>query len=143
MGATRCNERSSRSHSVFRLVLKGVNAHTGEERRGVLNLIDLAGSERLSKSGATGARLKETQCINKSLSCLGDVIFALGSKDKRLHSNPGTHGQQPKEETDYICQFLGDRLAGLMSTRACPCPGCAGSQGMRAFSVSAPAVLRG
>jgi kinesin family member C1 len=78
VAATKANERSSRSHSVFILKLVGRNATTGEKSEGTLNLVDLAGSERLSHSKATGDRLKETQNINKSLSCLGDVIGALG-----------------------------------------------------------------
>jgi kinesin family protein C2/C3 len=45
--------------------------------RGKLHLIDLAGSERLARTGAQGDRLKEAQNINKSLSALGDVIQAL------------------------------------------------------------------
>lgn len=78
VAATKANERSSRSHSVFILRLFGENNITGERSEGTLNLVDLAGSERLSHSGATGERLKETQNINRSLSCLGDVIGALG-----------------------------------------------------------------
>lgn len=76
--STLANERSSRSHSIFMLKLYGKNSKTGAIREGTLNLIDLAGSERLAVSGAKGDRLKETQAINRSLSCLGDVIYALG-----------------------------------------------------------------
>ncbi|GJQ10418.1 hypothetical protein GpartN1_g2209.t1 [Galdieria partita] len=82
--ATRCNERSSRSHSVFRLYISGRNKETGQERMGLLNLIDLAGSERLNSSGSTGDRLRETQHINKSLSALGDVISSLSNKEKHI-----------------------------------------------------------
>jgi kinesin family protein C2/C3 len=51
---------------------------------GRLNLVDLAGSERVSKSGADGDRLKEAQNINRSLSCLGDVIHALRVKQSHI-----------------------------------------------------------
>lgn len=85
VAATKANERSSRSHSVFILKLIGENYITGERSEGTLNLVDLAGSERLSHSGATGERLKETQNINRSLSCLGDVIAALGQGKEGGH----------------------------------------------------------
>lgn len=85
VAATKANERSSRSHSVFILKLIGENSITREKSEGTLNLVDLAGSERLSHSGSTGERLKETQNINRSLSCLGDVIGALGLAGKDGH----------------------------------------------------------
>jgi hypothetical protein len=55
-----------RPHSQLRIT--GVNTITDLRSQGVLNLIDLAGSERIDKSGAAGARLEETKNINKSLS---------------------------------------------------------------------------
>ncbi|KAK7302157.1 hypothetical protein RJT34_13038 [Clitoria ternatea] len=84
VGRTQMNEQSSRSHFVFTLRICGINENTEQQVQGVLNLIDLAGSERLSRSGATGDRLKETQAINRSLSSLSDVIFALAKKEEHV-----------------------------------------------------------
>merc|ERR1712178_545415 len=50
---------------------------SGKKSFGKLSLIDLAGSERLKKTGATKQQQQEANSINKSLSALGDVISAL------------------------------------------------------------------
>jgi len=84
VAATNCNERSSRSHSVFILKIQGSNDKTGETCSGSLNLVDLAGSERLKDSGSTGIRLEETKNINTSLSNLSKVILALANKDAHI-----------------------------------------------------------
>jgi len=81
---TASNERSSRSHSVFTLRMHGAHVESGQETNGILNLIDLAGSERVDKSQVTGDRLKETMAINSSLTCLGDVIAALAQNAKHI-----------------------------------------------------------
>ncbi|XP_045823203.1 kinesin-like protein KIN-14J isoform X2 [Trifolium pratense] len=82
--ATALNERSSRSHSVLSIHVRGTEVKTNTLLRGCLHLVDLAGSERVDRSEATGDRLKEAQHINKSLSALGDVIFALAQKSPHV-----------------------------------------------------------
>ncbi|KAK4546672.1 hypothetical protein LTR36_001890 [Oleoguttula mirabilis] len=98
VAATKSNERSSRSHSIFMLTLRGRCAATGESSEGVLNLVDLAGSERLKQSGAEGGRARETAAINKSLSALGDVVAALASGGGGGGKRRGTGGGGGGEE---------------------------------------------
>ncbi|XP_048137261.1 kinesin-like protein KIN-14C isoform X3 [Rhodamnia argentea] len=84
VGATALNERSSRSHSIVTVHVRGTDVKTGSTSHGNLHLVDLAGSERVDRSEVTGDRLKEAQHINKSLSALGDVIFALSQKSPHV-----------------------------------------------------------
>ena len=86
VASTKMNAQSSRSHSVFMLHLRGYNEENGSTMEGTLNLCDLAGSERLDRSGAStdAKRLRETQAINKSLSCLGDVFNALAHRSSHV-----------------------------------------------------------
>ncbi|KAJ6387248.1 hypothetical protein OIU78_017040 [Salix suchowensis] len=84
VGATSMNERSSRSHSVVSIHVRGKDLPSGAALHGNLHLVDLAGSERVDRSEATGDRLREAQHINKSLSALGDVIFALAQKNSHV-----------------------------------------------------------
>mgnify|MGYP005823101075 CR=1 FL=1 len=70
--------------SILTVHVRGLDVKNGSTSRGCLHLIDLAGSERVERSEATGDRLKEAQHINKSLSALGDVIFALAQKNAHV-----------------------------------------------------------
>ncbi|PPD95034.1 hypothetical protein GOBAR_DD07984 [Gossypium barbadense] len=84
VSATALNERSSRSHSIVTVHVRGKDLKAGNYIYGNLHLVDLAGSERVDRSEVTGDRLKEAQHINKSLSSLGDVIFALAQKSPHV-----------------------------------------------------------
>uniref|UniRef100_A0ACD5XGG2 Uncharacterized protein n=1 Tax=Avena sativa TaxID=4498 RepID=A0ACD5XGG2_AVESA len=84
VGSTNANEHSSRSHCIHCVMVKGENLMNGDCTNSKLWLIDLAGSERVTKTDAQGERLKEAQNINRSLSALGDVISALATKSQHI-----------------------------------------------------------
>jgi centromeric protein E len=90
VAATGMNERSSRSHTIFRITIESRlksdendpnAANTSEEdgavRVSTLNLVDLAGSESVRHTGNTGDRLKEGAKINQRYvigHCLSRIV---------------------------------------------------------------------
>ncbi|XP_019201313.1 centromere-associated protein E isoform X1 [Oreochromis niloticus] len=94
-GKTKMNQRSSRSHTIFRMILESrerSDPASGESSDGAiivshLNLVDLAGSERASQTGAEGARFKEGCNINRSLFTLGQVIKKLTDENQKGFTN--------------------------------------------------------
>uniref|UniRef100_A0A8C2A6D8 Kinesin-like protein KIF14 n=1 Tax=Cyprinus carpio TaxID=7962 RepID=A0A8C2A6D8_CYPCA len=84
--ATGMNDKSSRSHSVFTLVMMQTKTEFVEEEEhdhcitSRINLVDLAGSERCTSAQTSGDRLREGASINKSLLTLGKVISALSEQ---------------------------------------------------------------
>ncbi|KAL0208837.1 hypothetical protein P9112_011424 [Eukaryota sp. TZLM1-RC] len=81
VASTTMNSESSRSHCIVKISLTR-KFQDGTEIASETNLIDLAGSERQSKTNASGARLREAANINKSLLALGNVVQRLSDAAK-------------------------------------------------------------
>lgn len=108
VAATKCNEVSSRSHSVFTITVHIKQTSTeGEDmlRVGKLNLVDLAGSENVGRSGAENKRAREAGMINQSLLTLGRVINALVDRSQHV----------PYRESK-LTRLLQDSLGGRTKT---------------------------
>lgn len=76
------NKGSTRSHCIFTIYVESRSRVESSEKVifSKLHLIDLAGSERVKKTGSDGVVLKEATYINKSLTFLEQVVVALGNK---------------------------------------------------------------
>ena len=83
------NEYSSRSHSIFQIFIESFESKEegdfGKSKYSCLNLIDLAGSERINEYETKNITTGETGYINKSLFVLANVI-------NKLAENP--HGKK-------------------------------------------------
>ncbi|OAP03125.1 hypothetical protein AXX17_AT3G09960 [Arabidopsis thaliana] len=117
IGETNMNLYSSRSHTIFRMIIEsrqkmqdeGVGNSCDAVRVSVLNLVDLAGSERAAKTGAEGVRLKEGSHINKSLMTLGTVI-------KKLSEGVETQGGHVPYRDSKLTRILQPALGGNANT---------------------------
>ena len=91
---TKMNMESSRSHLIFKIKIHLHNINGIEDDRfGSINLIDLAGSERVDKSTVTEERFRESIEINSSLTHLKSVFEAMKSKSDKFipfHNTPLT-----------------------------------------------------
>ncbi|XP_066249528.1 uncharacterized protein [Euwallacea similis] len=85
-GCTDMNERSSRSHTIFRLIIQAQNQGSGGQyTESILSLVDLAGSERVGQMKMDRDRQMEGVCINKSLTTLGLVIRKLSDNEQYIN----------------------------------------------------------
>ncbi|EGB10256.1 hypothetical protein AURANDRAFT_23121, partial [Aureococcus anophagefferens] len=118
---TQMNASSSRSHSIFTLLVeqKRVDDDGGGEvtLRSKFNLVDLAGSEKWDARQAMGdARVAEMTRINLSLHTLGKCVAALAARAKRRGGAPGDAAHVPYRESK-LTRLLADSLGGNSLTR--------------------------
>ncbi|KAJ1559555.1 Kinesin- protein 12 [Cladochytrium tenue] len=119
-GSHRLNENSSRSHSVMTVYVDtcSIDAEDGApvRKHGKISFVDLAGSEKVKESKATGDTLTETLNINKSLLTLGNCISALADPSKR--------GSHIPYRDSKLTKLLSDSLggSGLVLMIACVSP---------------------
>lgn len=111
--ATKSNAESSRSHLLFTIHFEVTSENDGAIRTGCLHIIDLAGSERVDKSGSHGALLTEARHINSSLSALALVIEKLQAR-----KSPSEHVPFRDSKLTYL---LRNSLGGDSKTLAIVC----------------------
>ena len=119
---TMMNKHSSRSHCVLQLRVNRVprldNAVVKEatgkveivQQRGLLTVVDMAGSERVKKTQSTGVRFSEATNINTSLLTFGNVVHALAKKDAHVNFRDS-----------LLTKLLESSLSGLSRTALLVC----------------------
>ena len=82
--ATLMNEESSRSHAIISIDIENTLINEKKVKKSVFHIIDLAGSERQTKTGTFGERVKEAGEINKALLTLSIVIKQIINNAKQI-----------------------------------------------------------
>jgi len=107
--ATKMNSASSRSHAA--LIVRVITTGGTRTLNGMLYLVDLAGCERVKKSGVEGAAFDEAKAINQSLTTLGRCIEVLASNKK----------EKPPFRESKLTRLLSNAIGGGAKTTLVIC----------------------
>ncbi len=124
VAATKMNDFSSRSHTIFTITLyvkankqsNIIPESANEElyRFAKLNLVDLAGSENVKTSGAINKRAKEAGMINQSLLTLGKVINLLSNIEESRNSNDDSNKENESAAKMHHIPYRESKLTRIL-----------------------------
>ena len=131
------NKTSSRSHAILQITVKQKwierikNNITNEitdnlhNLNGIFTVVDLAGSESVSRTGSEGINQDEAKEINKSISALGRVIETLSRQSRYLNNNMNNYNKNNNFYISYrdskLTEILSDCLGGNSKTYIIAC----------------------
>eukprot|EP00611_Tribonema_gayanum_P016098 TRINITY_DN2807_c0_g1_i3.p1 TRINITY_DN2807_c0_g1~~TRINITY_DN2807_c0_g1_i3.p1 ORF type:complete len:941 (+),score=253.71 TRINITY_DN2807_c0_g1_i3:17-2839(+) len=125
-GGTFMNAVSSRSHAIATLAVERVVVSPEGRGDGLpvvtrskFHLVDLAGTERADRTGATGMRFKESIKINQGLFTLGKVIRALSTPVG--HRRSASSKRHVPYRESKLTRLLQDSLGGNSRTVMVAC----------------------
>ena len=131
------NKTSSRSHAILQITVKQKwierikNNITNEitdnlhNLNGIFTVVDLAGSESVSRTGSEGIHQDEAKEINKSISALGRVIETLSRQSRYLNNNMNNYNKNNNFYISYrdskLTEILSECLGGNSKTYIIAC----------------------
>ncbi len=131
------NKTSSRSHAILQITVKQKwierikNNITNEitdnlhNLKGIFTVVDLAGSESVSRTGSEGINQDEAKEINKSISALGRVIETLSRQSRYLNNNSNNLNKNNNFYISYrdskLTEILSECLGGNSKTYIIAC----------------------
>ena len=124
----RLNASSSRSHAIVTLYVSRERTGTVTQKltkKSKLSFADLAGSERVKRAGASGARLTEASHINRSLSALGNCVHILAERGSN-DDHPGHVPYRDSKLTRLLRDCFGNGCRASLLLTCSPDPRHAG-----------------
>ena len=116
--STNLNQNSSRSHTIFKIILKNKDENNNCDQEISLSIVDLAGSERAKRTDTSGKELQEACKINQSLSILGKCLESM--KHNSIYTNKKLVPFRESKLTKLFCEYFQGEQNIIMITNINP-----------------------